>query len=210
MSGASGYTSRVINAGKINNKGIEVLLYGTPVRTKDFSWDLTLNFAKNTNEVLDLPEGLDKIQLAAAPFGGAYINAVEGATFQEILAYDFVYDDNGNKVVDGSGMYMTSGELTSVGSVLPDYYGTPSATSIFDASYVKLREVTLGYTFPKLIDVVESVRLSVYGRNLAVWGLDNKGIDPETVVGGSGNIQGLEGGIIPSSRSFGFNLKINF
>lgn len=297
VSGASGYIERVINAGKINNKGIEVLLYGTPVKIKDFSWDITLNFAKNTNEVLDLPENLDKIQLAAAPFGGAYINAVEGATFQEIFVYDFVYDDNGNKVVGADGMYITSGELSSVGSVLPDYtagvhnafkyknfdmsalidisqggnyysltnmwgmysgmaaetatptsngntiredglvlegvtedgaknttsisaidwgelhyhgYGTPSATSIFDASYIKLREVTLGYTFPKLVDVIESVRLSVYGRNLAVWGLDNKGMDPETVVGGSGNIQGLEGGIIPATRSFGFNLKINF
>jgi hypothetical protein len=40
--------------------------------------------------------------------------------------------------------------------------------------------------------------------------LDNKGIDPETVVGGSGNIQGLEGGIIPATSSFGFNLRINF
>ncbi len=297
VSGASGYVERVINAGKINNKGIEILLYGTPVKIKDFSWDITLNFAKNQNEVLDLPEGLDKIQLARAPFGGAYINAVEGATFQEIFAYDFVYDEKGNKVVGEDGIYLTSGKLTSVGSVLPDYTagihnsfkyknfdfsalidiseggkyysitnmwgmysgmaegtavptsngntiredgiilpgvkedgspnttsitaedwgvshyhgnGTPSATSIFDASYVKLREVTLGYTIPKFVDIIESVRLSIYGRNLAVWGLDNKGIDPETVVGGSGNIQGLEGGIIPATRSFGFNLKINF
>ncbi|MFB6318544.1 SusC/RagA family TonB-linked outer membrane protein [Saccharicrinis sp. FJH54] len=310
VSGASGYTERVINAGKINNKGIEVLVYGTPVRTKDFSWDLTFNFAKNTNEVLDLPEGLDKIQLARAPFGGAYINAVQGATFQEIYAYDFVYDDNGNKVVGEDGMYITSGELSSVGSVLPDYtgglrtsfkyksidlsalidfskggkyyslthmwgmysgmdagtaiptsngntiredgivldgvnadvtynddgtytvtnattndinlsaidwgelhyhgYGTPSATSIYDASYYKLREVTLGYTLPKLTNAIEAIRLSVYGRNLLVWGLDNEGIDPETVVGGSGNIQGLEGGIIPATRSYGFNVKITF
>ncbi|WP_423130278.1 SusC/RagA family TonB-linked outer membrane protein [Gaoshiqia sp. Z1-71] len=297
VSGAGGYTSRVINAGKINNKGVEVLLYGTPVKLKDFSWNITLNYAKNKNKVMSLPEGLDKIQLASAPFGGAYINAVEGATFQEVYAYDFVYDDKGNKVVDEEGMYITSGELTSVGSVLPDYtagilnafkyknfdfsalidiskggkyyslthmwsmysgmaaetarptsggntiredgiilegvtesgavnttalaaedwgayhyhgYGTPSATSIFDASYVKLREITVGYTFPKFTDIVQSVRLSLYGRNLATWGLDNKGIDPETVVGGSGNIQGLEGGIVPAARSFGFNLKINF
>lgn len=297
VSGSSGYIERVINAGKINNKGVEITLYGTPVQTNDFSWTVTLNYAKNKNEVMDLPEELDKIQLARAPFGGAYINAVEGATFQEIYAYDFVYDDNGNKVVGADGMYITSGELTSVGSVLPDYTagihnafkyknfdfsalidisqggkyyslshmwgmysgmtaetatpttngntiredgvvldgvtesgernttvlsaitwgeahyhgnGTPSATSIFDASYVKLREITLGYTLPKLVDPIESVRLSVYGRNLAVWHLDNEGIDPETVVGGSGNIQGLEGGIIPATRSFGFNLKVNF
>jgi len=297
VSGSTGFLSRVINAGKINNKGVELLVYGTPVKMKDFSWDINVNFAKNKNEVKELPEGLNKIQLARAPFGGAYINAVEGATFQEVYAYDYVYDDHGNKVVGSDGMYITSGELTSVGSVLPDwtggirnsfkyknfdasalidisqggkYYslthmwgmysgmaagtatptsdgntiredgivlpgvtedgevnttvldaedwgvdhyhgnGTPSATSIFDADYIKLREVTFGYTFPKFVDFLDNVRLSLYGRNLAVWGLDNKGIDPETVVNGSGNIQGLEGGIIPATRSFGFNLKINF
>jgi len=287
------------------------MVFATPLKTNDFAWDISVNYAKNKNEVQELPEGLDKIQLARAPFGGAYINAVEGATFQELYAYDFIYDSNGNKVIDpATGFYERTGELTSMGSVLPDYtmgirnafkykgfdlsalidisqggvyysltnmwgmysgmlegtttptsggntiredglvldgvnadwavdadgnvtvtnavpnttniagidyaayhyhgFGTPSATSVFDASYIKLREVTLGYTLPKLIDVIQSVRVSVYGRNLAVWGLDNKGIDPETVVGGSGNVQGLEGGIIPATRSFGFNVRINF
>jgi TonB-linked SusC/RagA family outer membrane protein len=296
VSGAAGYTSRIINAGKINNKGVELLLYGSPLRTNDYSWDITLNFAKNQNTVMDLPEGLDKLQLAAAPFGGALLTAVEGATFQELIVYNYRFDENGNKVIGPNGMYLR-GELESVGSVLPDYtagvrnafryrnfdasalidiskggvyyslthmwamysgmaaetatatsngntiredglvlegvtedgqpnttvigaqdysfrhyhgYGTPSATSVFDASYMKLREVTLGYTLPPLLDILQSVRVSLYGRNLAVWGLGNKGIDPETVVGGSGNIQGLEGGIIPATRSYGFNIRVNF
>jgi TonB-linked SusC/RagA family outer membrane protein len=296
VSGAGGYTSRMINAGKINNEGIEILAYGSPVRTNDYSWEVSVNFAKNKNTVLDLPEELGgKIQLMGAPFGGALLTAVEDATFQELIVYNYKFDNEGNKIIGPNGMYLR-GELESVGSVLPDYtagvrnafryknidasalidisqggkyyslthmwsmysgmaaetatptsngntiredglvlegvtedgqpnttniaaqaysfrhyhgYGTPSATSVFDASYIKLREVTLGYTFPQLFDVLQSVRLSLYGRNLAVWGLDNKGIDPETVVGGSGNIQGLEGGIIPATRSFGFNLRVN-
>ena len=89
-------------------------------------------------------------------------------------------------------------------------FGTPSATSIFDASYMKLREVTFGYTLPKLFDAVQSIRVSLYGRNLAVWGLDNKGIDPETIVGGNGNIQGIEGGLVPGTKSYGFNLQVKF
>ncbi len=297
VSGAGGYTSRVINAGKINNEGIEILAYGTPVRTNDFSWELSVNFAKNKNTVLELPEDLGgKIQLMNSPFSGALLTAVEGATFQELIVYNYLFDDEGNRVIGEDGFYLR-GELESVGSVLPDYtagvrnafryknfdasalidisqggnywslthmwgmysgmaaetatptsngntiredglvlegvtedgqpnttnisaidyselhyhgFGTPSATSVFDASYVKLREVTLGYTLPQFVDVLQSVRLSIYGRNLATWGLDNEGIDPETVVGGSGNIQGLEGGIIPSTRSFGFNLRVNF
>ncbi len=297
VSGATGYTSRVINAGKINNKGIEILAYGTPVRTNDFSWEVSVNFAKNKNTVLELPEDLGgKIQLINSPFSAAFLTAVQDATFQELIVYNYLFDDEGNRVIGEDGFYLR-GELESIGSVLPDYtagvrnafryknfdasalidisqgghywslthmwgmysgmavetatptsngntiredglvlegvtedgqpntiniagqdyselhyhgFGTPSATSVFDASYMKLREVTLGYTLPQFVDVLQSVRLSLYGRNLAVWGLDNEGIDPETVVGGSGNIQGLEGGIIPATRTFGFNLRVNF
>jgi outer membrane receptor protein involved in Fe transport len=86
ISGSAGYTSRVINAGKINNKGVELLLYGSPLRTNDYGWDITLNFARNRNTVMELPEGLDRLQLAAAPFGGALLTAVEGATFQELIS----------------------------------------------------------------------------------------------------------------------------
>jgi TonB-linked SusC/RagA family outer membrane protein len=119
ISGASGYTERLINAGIVNNTGIELSLFGTPVKTADFSWDIIVNYAKNKNEVLELPDGLDKIQIGRAPFGGAYVNAKVGGTTQEIYAYDFVYDDDGNKVIDG-GFY-AQGDLQSVGSAMPDY-----------------------------------------------------------------------------------------
>jgi len=88
--------------------------------------------------------------------------------------------------------------------------GTPSATSFFDASFIKLREIAIGYTFPQLGSAIKKARVGVYGRNLATWGLDNEGMDPESVVNGSGNIQGMEGGIIPSTRSFGMNLQVTF
>ncbi|WP_044262957.1 SusC/RagA family TonB-linked outer membrane protein [Saccharicrinis fermentans] len=301
VSGSTGYIEQVINAGLINNRGIELMVYGTPLKVGDFSWELGINYAKNTNEVKELPASLGgKLQLASAPFGGAYINSVEGKTFQELYAYDFVYDDNGNKVINSETGFYEMGDLQSMGSVLPDYtaglkstfryknidlgvlidmskggkyysltnmwsmysgmaeatatatsngntiredglvldgvvdkgngyeendmhlsaidygeyhyhgYDTPSATSVFDADYVKLREVTIGYTLPKVVDVIKSIRVSAYGRNLAIWGLDNKGIDPETIVGGNGNIQGLEGGIVPGSKSYGFNVQIKF
>lgn len=121
VSGASGYIERVINAGKISNKGVELLLTGSPVRTNDYSWDIAINFAKNKNTVLELPDDLGgKIQLAQAPFGGALLTAVEGATFQELIAYNYLFDDDGNRVIGSDGFYLR-GELESVGSVLPDY-----------------------------------------------------------------------------------------
>src|SRR5690606_31592637 len=62
------------------------------------------------------------------------------------------------------------------------YYAGPTIQNVFDADYVKLREITFGYTLPS--SFVNKLRLkgatiSAYGRNLAAWGLANKNFDPE-------------------------------
>ncbi len=63
---ASGYTYRMINAGEIENKGIEIALNTRPIQTKDFSWDLNINFSKNSNKVKDLVDGMDLFELEKA------------------------------------------------------------------------------------------------------------------------------------------------
>jgi TonB-linked SusC/RagA family outer membrane protein len=65
VSPASGYSSVIINAGEIENKGIELVLTATPVRGRDFSWDATLNFARNRNRVVSIREGLTEIVVAS-------------------------------------------------------------------------------------------------------------------------------------------------
>ena len=60
------FRSRLINAGEIDNKGIEVSLNTRPVQTKDFSWDLNLNFSKNSNKVVELVDGMDMFELEKA------------------------------------------------------------------------------------------------------------------------------------------------
>ncbi len=61
---STGYTNQTTNLGEINNKGIEFLFEVTPVRTRDFSWDILVNYSKNTNKLVSLPEELgDKIQI---------------------------------------------------------------------------------------------------------------------------------------------------
>lgn len=61
MDPASGYTAQNINLGKIENKGVELLLSVRPIETKDFSWDLSWNFTKNNSKVISLPEELGGI-----------------------------------------------------------------------------------------------------------------------------------------------------
>jgi len=93
------------------------------------------------------------------------------------------------------------------------YYNTVDSQNVFDASYVKLRDLTIAYDLPKewLANTgLTGLRISAFGRNLYTWGLDWKGMDPENVSYGSGNIQGLEGGSLPSTRTYGVNVNFKF
>jgi len=91
------------------------------------------------------------------------------------------------------------------------YYNGVDSRNVLDADYIKLREVTLSYTFPKKwAGPFANVTVSAFGRNLATWGLDKKGFDPEMASYGSGNVQGIEGGSLPSTRTYGMNLKLQF
>ncbi|PKK37774.1 SusC/RagA family TonB-linked outer membrane protein [Siphonobacter sp. SORGH_AS_0500] len=84
--------------------------------------------------------------------------------------------------------------------------------AIFDASYVKLREVSFGYQIPSAIIKrlrLQSARLSVVGRNVAMLFRNHPHADPEIDANG-GNAQGFGYGELPSSRSMGFNLSLGF
>ena len=301
LSYATGYGGKWINSGEMTNKGIEVGLGLSPVRNENFSWDINLNFAKNENELVELDEGLETLLLSNAPFR-AQLVAFAGQQYGTIMGTDFIYDDQGNKVIDSNGQYAATNGLVSLGSVLPkwtaglfnkfryknldlsflidvrqggkyystshqwgmysgmlqetvdnniredgivldgvtgdvtynadgtyqvsntaenttnlsgynygkSHYATVDALNVFDANYFKLREVTLGYSFTGDQLPFDKLRLSVFGRNLYTWGLDYDGIDPETTSAGSGNIQGLEGGLQPSTRSYGMSLQVSF
>lgn len=66
VAGSTGFTNYVQNAGSMRNHGIELVLTGTPIKSKNLSWDITVNFNANRNKVLDLGEGLKEIQIDAA------------------------------------------------------------------------------------------------------------------------------------------------
>lgn len=83
---------------------------------------------------------------------------------------------------------------------------------VYDASFVKLREVVLSYSLPKSVignTPFTKINLALEGRNLAILSKNIPHIDPENVTN-SGNIQGLEGGALPSLRSYGFKVSLGF
>lgn len=84
---------------------------------------------------------------------------------------------------------------------------------MYDASFIKLREVTLGYTMPATLlknTFLKGARVSVTGRNLAILHKNTpQGIDPEAT-STSGNGQGIENGALPPNRLYGFNVRLTF
>jgi hypothetical protein len=136
--GASGYTGAIINAGNITRKGIEIGVSGTPVKIKNFSWDINFNMAKNVSEVRDLAEGLTNIRIGGddgASWGGTTLNATVGQQWGNIRGRGFARfqakDANGNPIDDprnGQLILNATGNFTRVnnvdfGTVLPDWVG---------------------------------------------------------------------------------------
>ena len=83
---------------------------------------------------------------------------------------------------------------------------------IYDASFVKLREVRLSYNLPGLLIKkigLQSATISVVGRNLWIIYKNVPNIDPETAFN-TGNAQGLEDLTLPTVRNFGFNINLKF
>lgn len=299
---ASGFDQRYVNSGEIENKGIELALNATVIRTKDFTWDMQVNWFRNKNTVLSLYEGVDNILLNSV--WDVSTNIVKGMSYGQLRGIDFVYT-NGKRTVGADGYYLKS-EATDalLGSVLPDWnagittvfsyrgfvlsglvdisqggslysvdmkYGLatglfaetaglnakgnpirdavedgggmiysdavyedgspnttyiwagdwdsgwnydllPTAYSVYDASYVKLREVSFGYSLPSKLLVktpVSKITLSVVGRNLWLIHKNMPYYDPELSLS-AGNIQGISDGAYPSTRTFGFNLTVGF
>jgi len=99
---STGYTSQISNLGDVRNHGIELLLTLVPVKTKDFTWDISYNFTKNYNEVmrLDVPE------VFLGGFGGLGIYAVEGmpiGQYKSQQALKVMVDGVESTIVDGNG-----------------------------------------------------------------------------------------------------------
>jgi hypothetical protein len=87
-----------------------------------------------------------------------------------------------------------------------------AAPNVYEASFVKLREVRLSYTLPSRFlgdSFLRGLNVSVYGRNLAILSSDLPFLDPQ-IITGAGNDQGLENAQVPSTRSVGFNLTFKF
>jgi TonB-linked SusC/RagA family outer membrane protein len=123
VSSSTGYFTKIINAGEIQNKGIELAINATPCKNKNFKWDISVNWSKNWNEVVSLLEGVNTLQLGRFQ-GGVTINAMVGQPYGVIYGTDYIYKD-GQKVVNASnGRYLrTATSDNIIGNANPDFNG---------------------------------------------------------------------------------------
>ena len=310
VSQATGFNFKYVNAGEMENKGIEVSLFGFPIRSNDFSWRINVNWARNVNTVVSLHEGGENLLLYSA--WSTAINARKGEPYGTITGTNYIFHENGGRMVGSDGKYLMSSSTTEIiGNIQPEwiggvnnifnyknlsfsflidmqrggdivnyditfgnatgvyaataglndrgnpkrdpvaegggvlvegvledgspntvyaeagdytnpqgYYGgsadtggyIPDANFVYDASYIKLREVLLSYSLPKEVLgnlPFTNISLGVFGRNLWIIDKNLPGGDPE-YIDSAGNDQGIQNAALPSFKEYGFNVGIQF
>ncbi|MDZ4822546.1 MAG: SusC/RagA family TonB-linked outer membrane protein [Flavobacteriales bacterium] len=120
ISPSSGFDQLFTNAASMTNKGIEIQAYGRPVETQSgFSWDISVNWARNTNEIVELAPGVESIFIGG--FEGSSIRAVAGEPYGSIFGFGFYRDANDNLVIGEDGYPVLDPNERSFGSAQPDW-----------------------------------------------------------------------------------------
>ena len=114
---ASGYTAMYLNAGNIQNKGVELVVNAVPVARGDFKWESNLNLGINRNKVISLAEGISEVYLGSHMDWGARGMVKVGGSYGEMIGHRWARDINGQFLVKSNGTPMStleSGDGTSV------------------------------------------------------------------------------------------------
>lgn len=299
--GATGFSTNLINAGRLTNRGFEFALTGTPIKSSNVSWDLTFNFSRSRTMVDEITPEQDNVLYENSTFFGSSLNLTVGEEWGKVLGSTFNRDANGNMIIGSNGQ-PTFTTAQFIGYARPRYNGGAfsslrvfnfdlslsfdfqkgglfnsttrafnmgsglstetlgvndkgidwrlpvsqgggykfagvlangqpntryiEASSAFytgmqngagemfmiDASYLKLREVRLGYTIPERflktkLGLVKSANLGLIVGNAWLISAPGKkyGVDPSELE----NFW-QEGGQLPQTRTFGFNLRVGF
>lgn len=137
---STGFGFSVINAGRVKNHGVELMLTGTVVRTSDLNVDLFATYTQNRNQVVDLPAGLDQVVIGGV--GGMSIVAAKNRTNGEFYAVTNQTDAQGRTIVDAnSGLPLATTTAQYLGSYNPKYQGS------FGGSITFKRKLNVNFLF---------------------------------------------------------------
>lgn len=231
---------------KLRNRGIEASLAITPVQSKDVNWIFTTTFARNVSKVTKLTVPTFQTGGFGTSLGAFQIEQDSSATqiigtegkvgdaspdFQmsfssdvqyRRLSFGFLWDwKQGGDIVNLTEFLYDAGQNskdfeTAGAQRQIDFGNGLTKTYVQDGSYLKLREVTLGYDLPDNItrglfgSAVRYARLSVAGRNLLRF-TGYRGLDPEVSnFGNQAIVRNIDVAPFPPSRSFYFSVDLGF
>ena len=173
ISPATGFTSQTLNAGNIENTGIELQLKGSPVYLQNgFKWTVGLNFAKVNSEVKGLFEDLESLAVPPAGFTSTQIQARPGFAYPVIVGRKFDRAPDGRLIIDPrDGRPILGTELEVVGEPQPDWIG--GVLNTFEYKGINL-------------SVLVDIRKGGEVYSLTEAHLRNNGISEETLFGREG------------------------
>ena len=123
ISQSSGASSTLINAGKVRNKGVELLLKGQPIVKGDFGWDVMVNYARNRGTIEELAPGVNTFVIGQGPSGGT-VEARVGGRMGDIYGQDFARSPEGQIIYDKSGTTViprVNSGISRIGNYNPDW-----------------------------------------------------------------------------------------
>ncbi len=139
VSAASGFNSAIINAGKITNKGVEVTLTGSPVQTRNFNWNIAVNYSRNKSMINELSEGVDRIQIGGFTSPGIFL--IAGQPYGSIVGSQQARYSTGQKLIDEKGYPVLdqTGDA-NIGNIQPRWIGGVTNT-------LSYKGIDLSFTF---------------------------------------------------------------
>jgi TonB-linked SusC/RagA family outer membrane protein len=240
---SNGYQVRVFQGGKLRNRGIETALAVSPVRTSEVNWVVRSTFFLNRSNIVELPipafnTGGFGLSLGAFRIekgkSATQIVGLEGVVgdatpdFQMSLSSDldykrfslgFLWDwKRGGDIVNLTQLLYdavsnSADQLPAGNARISTWASGKTQVYVQDGSYLKLREVTLGYNLAPGVAQhfgMRTARLSISGRNLLRF-TPYKGLDPEVSnFANQAIVRNIDVAPFPPSRSFFFSIDLGF
>jgi ferric enterobactin receptor len=119
----TGYILKFINGGLVQNRGLEIQLTGTPIQTKDFNWDITLNFDRNVGEIKEMPKDLPFYYDSDTwLYGNVRSQAYKGAFTGNLAGYTFQKNEKGELLIDpATGYPINQNTFENIADRQPDF-----------------------------------------------------------------------------------------
>jgi TonB-linked SusC/RagA family outer membrane protein len=181
VSQTTGFSSIMINAGEIENRGIEITANFAPVVEKSFRWDILMNWSKNNNEVVALYPGVTNLRLNSVNLqSGVTINAEVGRPYGVIKGRDYTYDADGQIIINANTgrPILTTSAANPIGNFTPDWVaGMNNSFSYKDLSLSFLIDMQKGGDIYSL-DMYYGLYSGLYPETAFINDLGNPVRDP--------------------------------